>query len=161
MPERDRREARKLLGLLWLGFALPFAILALGALAIAAYQTYEHETFSRGAVEAGGRVAEIVAQATGRTDSHRVRHLPVVEFTTASGQRVSFTSSFRGDPPFRVGDAVDVLYPPARPSTARLAASWSTWGSKVRNWFAAGGLGFLAASAALVALGRSQLRSRP
>jgi hypothetical protein len=159
LPEGDGRASRKVFGRVRLAFVVPLAALGLGGLALGVYQTYEHEVFLRGVAEANGRVVEVVAQATGRTDSARVRHLPVVEFTAATGQAVRFTSSFRGDPPFRVGDTVGVLYPPARPSKARAAAAWSDWESKVRNGFLGGGIFFLIASVVTTLIGRAQLRS--
>lgn len=144
---------------LLLAFALPPALLGLACLGIGGYATYEHLAFSRDATEATGSVVELVARPTGRTNP-RFRHLPVVKFATANGQRVRFESPFRGDPPFRVGDQVAVLYPPSRPGQARLAAQWLTWGSKVRNWFVAGGVVALVASLAMVA-GALRLGRRP
>lgn len=137
---------------LLLAFALPPALLGLTCLGIGCYATYEHLAFSRDAAEATGAVVEVVPRPTGRRNP-RFRQLPVVEFVTASRQRVRFESQFRGDPPLRVGDQVAVLYPPSRPGQARLAAQWLTWGSRVRNCFVAGGMVALMASAAMVALG--------
>jgi hypothetical protein len=130
-------------------------------LGIGAYATYEHEVLLRDVAETHGRVVEVAAVATGRTGSPGVRHLPVVEFTAATGQAVRFTSTFRGDPPFRVGDAVGVLYPPARPSKARTADAWSAWESRVRNGFVGGGTFFLIAFVVIGLIGRAQLRRRP
>jgi len=141
---------------LLLALSLLPALLGLTCLGIGAYATYEHLAFSRDAAEATGAVVEVAARPTGRTNP-RFRHLPVVEFVTASGQRVRFESTFRGDPPFRVGDQVAVLYPPSRPGQARLAAQWLTWGSTVRNWFVAGGAVALVAALAM-AVGARRLR---
>lgn len=135
---------------LLLAFALPLALLGLTCLGIGGYATCEHLAFSRDAAEATGAVVEVVARPTGRTNP-RFRHLPVVQFVTASGQRVRFESPFRGEPPLRVGDQVAVLYPPSRPGQARLAAQWLTWGSPVRNWSVAGGAVALLASLAMAA----------
>lgn len=136
--------------LLLLAFALPLALLGLTCLGIGGYATYEHLAFSRDVAETTGAVVEVVARPTGRTNP-RFRHLPVVEFVAASGQRVRFESSFRGEPPLRVGDQVAVLYPPSRPGQARLAAQWLKWGSTVRNWFVAGGAITLVSSLAMAA----------
>jgi hypothetical protein len=101
-------------------------------------------------------VVEIVTRPTGRRD--KVRHLPVVEFETEAQGSVRFTSDFRGDPPFEVGAEVAVLYPPARPSQARLAALWPTWAAKVRDGFAlAGGL-LTAGALTLAVLAATKLR---
>jgi hypothetical protein len=136
--------------------------LGLVAIAISAYASWENAAFIRESVETRGRVVEIVRRHTGRTDSARYRHLPVVEFTAADGARRSFTSGFRGDPPFAVGDELVVLYPPDRPADARLAAAWSTWGSKLRNWAVCGGALALTLGAALALAGwRLARRPRP
>jgi hypothetical protein len=158
MPEGHRRASHSVLGRVLLAFVVPLAALGFGGLGIGAYATYEREVFLRHVTEANGRVVEVVAVATGRMGSPRVRHLPVVEFTAATGQAVRFTSTFRGDPPFRVGDTVSVLYPPARPSKARAAAAWSAWESKVRNGFVGGGAFFLIASVVIGLVGRARLR---
>ncbi len=65
--------------------------------------------------------------------------------------------SARTRPPFRVGDTVGVLDPPARPSKARATAAWSAWESKVRNGFLGGGTFFLIASVVTSLISRAQL----
>ncbi len=125
-----RGVAKRVWGGVLISLALGLGLLGLLAIGVAAYATWENSAFRRQSVEARGRVVEIVRHDTGRTDSARYRHLPVVEFTTAEGHRNSFTSDFAGNPRLEVGDEVSVLYTPERPSNARLAAAWPAWGSK-------------------------------
>jgi hypothetical protein len=150
--------AKGILGRVLISLALGPGVLALLALGIAAYATWENAAFSKRSLEAPGRVVEIVRHDTGRTDSARYRHLPVVEFTTAEGYRNSFTSNFAGNPALAVGDEVSVLYLPDQPSDARLAAVWPSWGSKVRNWAVLGGVVALALSAGLAGAGWAVVR---
>ncbi len=56
--------------------------------------------------------------------------------------------AFSRDASEATGAVVELV---ARPGQARRAARWLTWGSKVRNWFVAGGVVALVASLATVA----------
>jgi hypothetical protein len=141
--------------------ALAPGVLGALALGISGYATWENAAFNQRSVEARGRVVEIVRRPTGRTDSARYRDLPVVEFTTTEGDLTSFTSDFGGNPKFAVGDEVRVLYPPERPSKARLAAAWATWGSRVRNWAVLGGVVAVALSMAMTFAGWTVVRRAP
>ncbi len=55
-------------------------------------------------------------------------YCPTVEFTAASGQRVSFESAFGSMPAsHQVGQAVKVLYDPANPAAAEVDSGLSRW----------------------------------
>lgn len=155
----DKAPARglRLSGTLLVAFGLLAGGLGLLAVGIAGYATWDQAAFEGSALETRGRVARFERVPTGRRSGQRFRTQTVVEFMTAAGVRHSLRSSFRGDP-FRVGDEVAVLYPPARPREARLAAEWPGWGSKVRNSFALGGLFMLTLCVAMAVAGLALLR---
>ncbi len=55
-------------------------------------------------------------------------YCPTVEFTTPSGERISFESSFGTMPAsHQVGQAVKVLYDPSQPATAEIDSGLSRW----------------------------------
>ena len=71
------------------------------------------------ASRAPGKVIEMRIDRSGSDDNY---FYPLVEFMTASGQRVEFESSIRSTPaPYKVGDAVQVVYDAAAPSSAEIA----------------------------------------
>ena len=120
----------------WIGLIL----LVLGALLLRHGWRWYHETHNRLAAYARteGQVVALVAEVKDDEDGNIVWH-PVVEFTTASGERVQFQETsgfgFRALAP-RVGQTVDVVYNPDTPEEAMLA-SWLTL------WFPVVGLGCL------------------
>jgi hypothetical protein len=78
------------------------------------------------AAEAEGRVIELERSRSSSRSSATYR--PVVEFTTATGRRIEFTSSVGSSPPsHRVGEPVKVLYNPADPQGARIKSFFQLW----------------------------------
>jgi hypothetical protein len=83
--------------------------------------------FVASAATATGVVVDLVQRDSEDTDDGPT-YRPVVEFTTAAGHKVRFTSSFGSNPPsHRSGDAVTVLYDPAAPQGARIRSFLHLW----------------------------------
>src|SRR5688572_10745375 len=75
-------------------------------------------SFIKRAVEAEGKVIGLERFRSSSSSSTTYR--PEVEFSTATGKRIQFTSSVGSSPPsYSVGEAVRVLYNPADPQSAR------------------------------------------
>ena len=87
---------------------------------------------------ADGTVVELLRRRT--ADGNML--IPLIAFTTASGERVSFTVAAAGSSPYYVDNAVKVLYHPDHPQDALIDTSARRW---TRN--------ALAGAAALILLG--------
>lgn len=78
------------------------------------------------AAEANGRVIGL-DRSSGSSNSGST-YRPVVEFTSAAGKRIEFTSNVGSNPPaHRVGESVTVLYDPTDPYQARIKSFFSLW----------------------------------
>ncbi len=56
-----------------------------------------------------------------RVDKIETTYKPVVEFTTAAGQQITFTDPVGTSPPaYKPGDTVDVVYAPDQPQGAKI-----------------------------------------
>lgn len=81
--------------------------------------------FVDGAERASGTVIELERRQSGDDGPS---YYPVVRFTDAAGNDVTFTSSTGSNPPSkREGDKVDVLYDPRNPREAELDSFFSLW----------------------------------
>jgi Protein of unknown function (DUF3592) len=72
---------------------------------------------------ADGTVVELLKRRTMTGDAL----MPLIAFTTASGERVSFTADVRNSSPYYVNSPVKVLYDPNRPQEAQIEASSRRW----------------------------------
>jgi hypothetical protein len=78
----------------------------------------------RASTAAAGVVTGLQATASRRGHIY----CPTVEYATASGERVSFTSSFGSMPAsYQVGQSVKVLYNPGQPAAAEIDSGLSRW----------------------------------
>lgn len=107
--ERSAQKSRRV--------AIPVLVLAGAALiALGAHLHRSTAAFLERAVQGTGTVVELVANHSG----DGVTWAPVVEFEHG-GRRLRFKDSVSSNPPsWRAGDAVAVLYDPARPADARI-----------------------------------------
>lgn len=85
--------------------------------------------FIRRAAQAEGKVIDLErSRSSSSSGSRSSTYRPVVEFTTATGKRIEFTSSVGSSPPsHRVGEPVTVLYNPADPQSARIKSFFQLW----------------------------------
>jgi hypothetical protein len=84
---------------------------------------------------------------------------PRVTFTAAAGQQITFDSSFSANPaPYRVGEAVEVLYESTDPAGARIRGFGSLWMGPM----ILGGLGLVFATigAAILLVRRASQRKK-
>lgn len=84
--------------------------------------------FIAGATETGGKVIALDRSRSSSSSGSSTTYRPVVEFTTATGKQIEFTSSVGSSPPsHRVGETVTVLYNPADPYSARIKSFFQLW----------------------------------
>lgn len=103
-----------------------FSTIGVGMLVGSFFIFSNTNSFIGGAAEADGRVIELERSRFSSSSSTTYR--PVVEFTTATGKRIEFTSSVGSSPPsHRVGEPVKVLYNPADPQGARIKSFFQLW----------------------------------
>lgn len=103
----------------------------------------EHDRLA-GWRRADGTVVEILKR---RSPEGEVR-LPLISFTTAAGERVSFTAGKAGDAPSYVNDRVAILYHPDHPQDALIDTPARGW---IRNALGGGAATILLALGGYVA----------
>lgn len=114
-------------------------VLGLGLLVGAGY-------FARNArllTTAGERVPGTVVDFQRRSSKGGSSEYPVIEFTTTTGDVRRFTTSGAGD--YAKGEAVDVLYHPGDPGSAKVDAFMELW----LGTLALGGFGLLCLGASI------------
>jgi hypothetical protein len=101
-----------------------FVILGIG-LALETWTIERYQTRLRaGALRTTGTVAHVLEA---KRDNGSVRHIPVIRFTTASGDHVDFTAVAASSASYGVGAAVPLYYHPDNPSFAGLDDFKSRW----------------------------------
>lgn len=102
-----------------------FSLLGFGMLAVSLFLYTATKEFLKDAVTAQGTVTELVRSKSSDSTTYR----PVVEFKTADGSVVEFTSSMGSNPPsFSRGEVVEVFYEEASPEKAKINTFFSLWG---------------------------------
>lgn len=102
-----------------------FSTVGVGMLIVSFFILANTRSFMAGALEAPGKVIDLERS---RSSSSSSTYRAVVEFTTATGKRIEFTSGVGSSPPsHRVGEAVTVLYDPAEPQSARIKSFFQLW----------------------------------
>lgn len=105
-----------------------FSTIGVGMLVGSFFIFSSTSSFIGRAVEADGKVTELERSRSSSSSSSSTMYRPVVEFTTATGKRIEFTSSVGSSPPsHRVGESVRVLYNPANPESARIKSFFQLW----------------------------------
>ena len=131
-----------------------FGLVGIGLLVGALIAVQHTRSFLADAVSAPGTVQDLVARSSTDSDGHSsTTFAPVVRFTTAQGESVTFFSSTSSYPPaYRVGESVEVLYRADDPGQARIHDWFSLWGLAT----ILGGLGtvFTAVAVGLLLVGR-------
>jgi hypothetical protein len=118
---RGRTTPMKKMGL----FSIIFSVVGCGLLIGTFALVHNTRAFVAKAKTAPGIVIEMLAT---RDSDGGTMYKPVVEFTASDGQKRSFESSISSNPPsYDVGEAVEVLYAPEKPSDARIKGFWSIW----------------------------------
>jgi len=101
-------------------------LLALGAvcLLLGAYLANQTLNFSNDAVQATGEVVRYLESRDGDKTLYR----PMVRFTTASGDIVTFAGQLSsGSKRFEIGAQVPLLYPFGMPTQARISTFTDNW----------------------------------
>jgi hypothetical protein len=107
-----------------------FTIVGIGLLLGSLFVYQNTRSFLAQAVEANGTVIGLEHSRSSSTSSSgsSSTYRPVVEFTTAAGKRIEFTSSVGSNPPsYREGEPVTVLYLAAEPYRAKIKSFFSLW----------------------------------
>jgi len=111
--------------------------------------------FVASALPATGEVIDFFESRSSESLTYR----PVVEFVTAQGQSVQFTSPSGSSPPaYSRGESVEVLYDPDRPEIAQINSFFSLWGVPII--FVSIGVILFVLGLAMIVRQRSQLRTR-
>lgn len=83
---------------------------------------------SRNGLRAPGTVVENYKEVTKYSDKTSTSYYPIIEFTTQKEERIRFKGSTgMQSPEYEVGAPVDVLYDPADPNAAQMAAFPHLW----------------------------------
>src|SRR3569832_906830 len=114
---------------------LAYAFGAAGVLAVAAclFAVVKVVTFQRQARHAPGQVVALQVtneyrKSTDTTPSHYVNmYAPIVEFDTPAGKQRMVGRVSSNVPDYRVGQRVDMLYPPGAPAAAVIDDFWQQW----------------------------------
>jgi len=114
---------------------LAYAFGAAGVLALAAclFAVVKVVTFQRQALHASGQVVALQVtneyrKSTDTTPSHYVNmYAPIVEFDTPAGKQRVVGRVRSNVPDYRVGQRVDMLYPPGAPAAAVIDDFWQQW----------------------------------
>ncbi len=102
-----------------------FSAIGLGLLCGALFLFQNTRSFIESASVAEGRVVELVRSRTSDSTTYR----PVVEFNTANGELIEFTSTSGSNPPsYARGETVKVFYRATDPQRARIDGFFSLWG---------------------------------
>jgi len=106
--------------ILWL-----FLLIGLAAMGGAAYLTLDTRRFLSAAIAAPGEVIDLIEV---RDSDNGSVYRPRVRFQLQDGKSFEFTSTTGSNPAaFDVGEAVEVLYEPARPTGARINTLFQLW----------------------------------
>ncbi|WP_448380161.1 DUF3592 domain-containing protein [Gloeomargarita sp.] len=113
---------RQLLGMLSTGIG---ALVFSGGL----FSLHKTRTFLATAARATGEVIALERRWSRRREGGSSCHYyPVVQFQLPNGRWVQFTGQVGSTPPaYRVGQRVEVLYPPGQPHAARLCSFLELW----------------------------------
>ncbi|MGH6932218.1 MAG: DUF3592 domain-containing protein [Dongiaceae bacterium] len=96
-----------------------------GLLGAAGYLTIDTRRFVAAAATAQGEVIDVIASQDSDDD---VVYRPRVRFRTADGRDQEFTSTIGSKPAgFYVGEVIEVMYDPARPSDAHINSFFQLW----------------------------------
>jgi hypothetical protein len=125
---------------------VPFLLLALVPLAWGARARWSDGVLLRNGVTVQGRVVEMrhvsgnpTISGLGRRSGKRSGVSPIVEFTTAAGERRTAVGSINRAPAeFTVGQAADVVYDPADPARADVRVELERWWFWCAMWSAVG-----------------------
>lgn len=99
----------------------------------AVFFRYDTQKFIENAVPADGTVIEVTSYT--KKKPRKTIYEPIVEFETATGERVSFKGPEISEGTYAVGDAVEVLYEVDDPEGARLGTFDGIWGSAIMASF--------------------------
>jgi hypothetical protein len=109
---------------MFLFMGLCFGISALGLIGSAVWTYFKQQQTLESRVATTGIVVELTTQVTQRSSIF----CPVVEFTTVTGEKIRFTSTFGSRPAgHKVGQSVNVRYEAADPQKAEIESPMNRW----------------------------------
>jgi hypothetical protein len=124
-----------------------FAAIAGVAAILGIIATWNATALYRSGLRAEGKVTEIRASRytdqeevvlrggrEWRRDVERTSYAPIVHFVTAEGREVEFFGRGGSGTSYREGDAVTVVYDPARPVDARIVSFVDLWLPAIAAW---------------------------
>src|SRR5687768_6517911 len=106
-------------------FGTILALIGLILLTVCGFIYYNEQQFLNKAISAPGIVTQM---GESRSSKGSPTYYPIVEFTDQAGQKTIFSSSYSSSPPaYEVGETVEVLYEPGKPSQAEIKGFFSQW----------------------------------
>jgi len=107
--------------------AIIFLIAGTGSALLAFKKYKDAQNFLKKALTAKGKVVKIKERLEERTDSEgytttQKMYLPVIEFTTKDGQKITSMSQVSTANPnkWEIGQEIDILYDPENPNNAKI-----------------------------------------
>jgi hypothetical protein len=132
-------------------FGIIFSSVGTILLSVSAFLFIQEKQFIERAKITSGTVIEMGRSVSSSSDNRgSVTYYPVVEFFTAGGKRIVFSSNFSSNPPaYEVGEKVEVYYEPEKPSGAEIKSFFSQWFAAILT----GGMGLIFGTIGFVNLG--------
>lgn len=106
-----------------------FPLVGLGLLAGAGLAVWMELSFRQRAVEAEGRIVQMIPRSSTDSDGHRsTTWTPVFVFRLPDGKEMRVVAGYSSSPPCcTVGEVIRVRYDPADPSRAQMAGFLASW----------------------------------
>jgi hypothetical protein len=106
-------------------FGSIFSLVGLILLTVCGTIYYYEQQFLNKAITSTGVVTQLGESRSSKGSS---TYYPIVEFTDQTGKKTIFSSSYSSSPPaYEVGETVEVLYEPGKPSQAEIKGFFSQW----------------------------------
>ncbi|QHT67515.1 DUF3592 domain-containing protein [Rhodocytophaga rosea] len=106
-------------------FGSIFTLVGLVLLTVCVISYYNEQQFLNKAISSSGIVTQLGESRSSKGSS---TYYPIVEFTDQTGKKTIFSSSYSSSPPaYEVGETVEVLYEPGKPSQAEIKGFFSQW----------------------------------
>lgn len=111
---------------MFLFMGLCFGISALGLIGGAVWAYFKQQQTMESRIMTTGTVVELTDRVTASGRASMI--CPVVEFTTATGEKIRFTSEFGSRPAgHKLGQSVNVRYEAAEPQKAEIESTMNLW----------------------------------
>lgn len=108
-----------------------YAFLIIGAAMLAGtfFMVQNTQQFLQTSLKAQGTVIDLIEKRSSSSSSNSRTYSPKVQFTTATGENITFTTSSSSYPPsYDIDEKVDVFYMVDKPNSAKINGYFDLWG---------------------------------